>query len=80
MRSLLNKAGFNDVSICTRNLPIILRHSMELWLKDSGKSRNPVLKAGAGAATAVLSLAEWGALLINSAVGELLEAHATKAR
>jgi hypothetical protein len=80
MKSLLNKAGLNDVSICTRNLPIILRHSMELWLKDSGKSRNPVLKVGARAATAGLALAEWGALFVNSAAGELLEAHARKAR
>jgi len=80
LKSLLNKAGLNDFSICTRNLPIILRHSMELWLKDSAKSRHPIVKAGAGVATAVLAVAESGTLLINSAAGELLEAHATKAR
>jgi len=78
VRALLSKADFANTSVCTRNSTSILAASMALVSGNPKKERSLAFITATKVVTAVLALAEWGALLIDSRVGELLEVQAAK--
>jgi 2-polyprenyl-3-methyl-5-hydroxy-6-metoxy-1,4-benzoquinol methylase len=78
LRSLLNRAGFQRISIQARNSRVIWQEGFRLWTHRLGANPGFGARSATNALTFAFRLLEAGLLMVKADAGEWLDAHARK--